>query len=854
MKDLSFFFIIIFYSVYIYYILNKVFPMSSKEKELKIEKKLSQSKHIDCDLSVGLVDKDVQDRIENGLVNKMPKHVTKSIWRILRDNVLNFFNLLLLTLFVVMLVAQLPFTYYLFMVVIGANITIGVIQDLRARHLSNKLRVVSYPVVKVLRNGKEVDIAGNELVLSDIVLLKAGDQIIVDSTVMEGTIEVNESMLTGESVNIVKHPGDIIYSGSYVTSGNAKTRVDQLGKANYAEKLTIKAKQIKNRKSEILRTLSVTFKIISFFVITISIAMVVTYILQGKFDNYSEFRETITKVAGSLVTMIPAGMYLLTSLTLAVGVIQLATKRMLVQEMYCIEMLARVDVLCFDKTGTITDGSMRVKEISILGKNDKREVEKILHTLVTATGDSNPTANALLDAYKATPILHFHSSVAFNSKRKFSAVMLEDGRSYVLGAREFLPHKDKDLDKLCEAYEKQGLRVMLLAMAKRAISIEEDLPALEPAAIVVLEDHIREDAISNILWFKNNGVQIKIISGDNPISVSEIARRVGVDNAEKYISLDGIKLEEIDEIADNYTVFGRVSPEQKEALVHALQKKGHKVAMTGDGVNDILALKAADCSIAMASGSSAAQNVSHIVSLDSNFSSLPDVVSQGRRVINNLQRTCSLFLVKTIFAIVLSVFFLIGGWINSSVIFPFVTNNVYVWEFFTIGAAAFFLSFQPNNERLSRSTFLANIATRSIPAGLTQCIIVIVFYILYLNGVLDFDTFIIYSVLTFSAASFIVLFRVCMPFDIYRVLLYIVLVLLAGSTFIADVFTPHDPHSNLSMILKLNYSTLNSSNWWVPLVGFVGALIVYAILEFISVRINWIFERKEERKLKNESI
>ena len=830
--------------------------MSPREKESKIEKKLTQSTHIDCDLSIGLTDEDVAKRVEQGLINRIPKHVTKSVWKIILDNVLNFFNILLIAIFVLMLVAGLPLKYYLFMVVLGANMTIGIIQDLRARHLSRKLRVVSYPVVNVLRNSNIVDIAGNKLVLSDIVLLKAGDQIIADSTVMEGTIEVNESMLTGESVNVVKRPGDIIYSGSYVTSGNAKTRVDQLGKANYAEKLTSKAKQIKKRKSEILKTLDTVFRVIAGFVIFFAVAQTITYALQGKFAWDGPFKETVAKLAGSLVTMIPAGMYLLTSLTLAVGIIQLATKRMLVQEMYCIEMLARVDVLCFDKTGTITDGTMRVKDIVSLGKNDKHEIEKILHTLVTSTGDSNPTAQAILESYKSTPILHFHSAVAFNSKRKYSAVMLEDGRSFVLGAREFVPHKDKDIDKLCESYEKQGLRVLLLSLSKKVISIDEELGFLNPVGILVLEDHIRPDAIANIEWFKQNGVQIKIISGDNPISVAEIAKRVGVADAEKYISLEGKTIEEVEQIADNFTVFGRVSPEQKEALVRALQDKGHKVAMTGDGVNDILALRASDCSIAMASGSSAAQNVSHIVALDSNFSSLPDVVAQGRRVINNLQRTCSLFLVKTVFAILTSLIFLIWGWINPAVKFPFETSHMYVWEFFTIGAAALFLSFQPNNEKLSRSTFLANIATRSIPAGLVQVIIAITFYAMAYGGVIDFDLALLLSVITFSASSFIVLFRVCMPFDIYRVLLYVVLVMLSIGMFLFDVFMPYVPGADgkeMSMIIGLNYHVINSSNWWIPLVGIAGAIVIYSIFEFISVRINWIFERKEERKLQNES-
>lgn len=805
--------------------------------------------HINCDLSVGLTSEQIEQRRKDGLVNKIQKHVTKSVWKIIRDNVVNFFNIFLFVIAAAMMVAQLPITYYAFLVIIVTNIIIGIIQDIRARHLVKKLRIVSYPYANALRDKKETKVLGNELVLSDIVLLKAGDQIIVDSTVMEGSIEVNESMLTGESINVLKQVGDVIYSGSYVVSGTAKTRVDKLGKENYAEQLQIKAKHTKKRASEILNAFHKIFNFLSILVSAIALVLIISYIVQGKFNSYADYQESMKYISGSLVTMLPTGMFLLTSTTLAVGVIQLAQKRMLVQELYSIEMLARVDVLCFDKTGTLTDGSMIVNSLVPQKGFDKHEVEKILHTIVTATNDSNATANALLAAYKATPILHYHSFVPFNSERKYSAVMLEDGRSFVLGAREFLPHKDKEIDKVCEAFESQGLRVLLLSLSKHVVDINDKLDNLEPVCIVVLEDHIREDAAKNIAWFKENGVAIKIISGDNPISVSAISKRVGVDGADRYISLEGKSIEEVKKLVNEYTIFGRVSPEQKEALVHALQDEGHKVGMTGDGVNDILALKTADCSIAMASGSEAAQNVSHLVTMDSNFSSLPDVVGQGRRVINNLQRTCSLFLVKTLFAIILTIFFIIVSYIDGTNGYPFQTSHMYVWEFCTIGMASLFLSFQPNEEKLSKSKFFQNIITRTIPAGLLQSLVCIIFFSLSFGGVITKDVALVCSVITFSVSSFVVLVRICMPFDVYRVMIIIIFGLLCFGMFIADRFVPSN--TSESVVLKLNYSVLNNTNWWYILIGVCSYIPAYIGFETIAVRISHKITLKGE---KNESI
>ena len=809
----------------------------------KIEKKIINVEHFNVDLEVGLNDEQVKSRIDDGLVNRIPKHVSKSYWKIIYDNLINFFNILLFAIAALMIVAGVPITSYMFLLILTANITIGLVQDIKARRLIDKLRVVSYPTVTVLRGGREIQIPANELVFSDIAVLSLGDQIVADGTILEGFVEVNESILTGESVSVKKGVGAEVLSGAYITSGKAKYRIDHLGKANYAEKLQASARYFKKPKSEILKTLSLLFRIIGFVVIGFAASLIITYVVQGKLDINTpvQFTKGVGEIAGSLVSMIPTGMYLLTSLTLAVGAIRLARRKMLVQELYTIENLARVDVLCLDKTGTITDGTMKVNDLIALGDTEEN-LEKILHTLIVSTGDNNVTAKAIAEAYKDKEEVPYYSSLPFNSERKISAVMLRDGRSMIVGAREFIPHSNKDIDRQCEEIEAEGLRVLIIAVHKQVVTPETILEDCEVVGILVLEDHIKDDAITNIEWFRKNGVQIRIISGDSPISVSAIAQKVGVKEADKFISLEGMSLEEVAAIANDYTVFGRVSPEQKKVIIESLKEHGHTVAMTGDGVNDILALKVADCSIAMASGSDAAKNVSHLVSMDSSFSSLPNVVAEGRRVINNLQRTCSLFIVKTVFAMTFTLISLILMWTGQShAEYPFSTNNMYVWELVTIGIGSLFLSLQPNNEKLSKS-FLANILTRSVPAGLTQILISIVPFIIFYvtNGsgspFISYDAAVVIAVCTFSVGSFVVFFRICMPFDKYRRLLFIVLVIFGTLLVIGDRFLIY-PNISGTGFFRVDYLLIDGSNWWLLLILIVASVPLYMGIETLSVKL-----------------
>ena len=825
------------------------------DKNIVVEELVQEDeRHFPLDAENGLTSEQVQQRIDEGLVNKIQKHVSKSYWKIITDNLLNFFNILLITISILMVIAEIEITAFAFLFILILNIAIGLYQDIHARHLVDRLRVVSYPTVQVLRDGKVSEIPANQLVLSDIVMVEVGSQLVCDGTVVKGTAEVNESMLTGESIGVLKEKGSKIYSGSYVTTGRCYYRVEKLGRENYAEQLQTKAKEFKRAKSEILNTLNYIFRILAIIVIVLGAAIFISTISKGnlKYPDVmegSEFQKTIRAISGSMVSMIPTGMYLLTSVTLAIGVIRLASHRVLVQSMYSIEMLARSDVLCLDKTGTITDGTMNVKQMVTLSNVSEEEVRRMLHTLIDATGDNNSTANAILCSYSDSKVFEFYNEIPFNSDRKFSAVMLSDGRNVVMGAREFLGCHDEEINKKCAEFERQGLRVLLVGYTTKEVRIDGDLPKLKFLAIIVIEDHIREDAYEIINWFNENDVSIRVISGDNPLCVSEIAKRAGVIGAEKFISLDGMSLDDVRLIANKYTVFGRVNPEQKQVLVEALQDEGHTVAMTGDGVNDILALKVADCSIAMASGTDATKNTAQLVSLDSNFASLPKVVAEGRRVINNLQRTCTLFLTKTFFAVFMTLIFFVVGLVKITertfINYPFITNSMYIWELFTIGIGSFFLSIQPNEERL-KDSFITNILKRTIPAGLVQLTIPLIFFIINLANPtilsadpnMSYATAITLSIIGFSVGSLIVFVRTCWPFDKYRAGLVVAILLLVAFVvwFDIDVIVEEGllKSSESKSFFCIDYELLTSDNWWILLLVCVLSAPYLIGLEYIA--------------------
>ncbi len=615
----------------------------------------------DIDVHVGLTEEEAQKRIAHGYCNVNNIKTTKTTWQIVRGNIFTFFNMLYLIITVLLCIAR-SWTNLTFLAVIIPNLILGIVQELKAKKMIEKLSLVSAPRAVVVRDGEEKEITTSEIVLDDIIQFTTGKQIVTDSIVAEGTVEVNESMITGESDAIVKNPGDLLYSGSYVTSGSCYARVENVGKDNYIEKLATEAKQQKENRSELLRTLNWIIRIIGILIIPLAAILfwqAFSHSQEG-LSFYEKFVDNMPRVAGAIIGMIPSGLFLLTTIALSVGVYRLGKKNHTsVQQLYCIEMLARVDILCLDKTGTITDGTMRVVDCLEVKNTTDYTIREIVGSMMNSFTDTNATSEALIRFFDVNKVLKPIQTIPFSSKRKFSAVTFENAGTFYLGAPEFvlIDNYDKVKSKV-DRFAAQACRVLALGHTATPLKGDTIPKNVKPIGLIVIQDHIRDEAYETIEFFRNNDVEVRVISGDNPLTVSEIAHRVGVPNANRYVSLEGLSDEEVKEIAFDYTIFGRVTPSQKRALVEAFKAKKKTVAMTGDGVNDILALKEADCSIAMASGSEATRNIANIVLMDSNFSSMPAVVAEGRRVINNIQRTSTLFLVKTIFTILLTILYL----------------------------------------------------------------------------------------------------------------------------------------------------------------------------------------------------
>lgn len=738
-----------------------------EKKERKSKAKKIEATRYTPDVKVGLTDEQVAERNTSGLTNYVENRNTKTYRSIFFGNIFTFFNMLCFAV-AIALIGVGAWSNLVFMVVILANMVIGIVQEIKAKQTIEKISLVTAPTAQVIRNKEQVEIPVSEIVLDDIVLFTLGKQICADSIVVDGEVEVNESLLTGESVPIKKKKGDTLLSGSFVVSGKCYAQVDKVGSESYTAQLAAKAKQYKKAKSELLSSLNLIIKVIGIIIIPLAIF---TYM-----NNYHQvdatISSTIKKTAGSVIGMIPAGMFLLTSLALAVGVIKLAKKRTLVQDLYSIEMLARTDVLCLDKTGTITDGTMKVNSVIQLTSGLSNTVNEIVGSMLTALEDNNQTSRALATYFGYSKELLAKTILPFSSKRKLSAVTFKNGDTYTYGAPEFvLKTKNAEVEKLVKQYASKGFRVLLLAKCDGQIDKDKIPNKVTPVAIIVIEDRIREHAAETIEWFKANGVEIKIISGDNPLTVSEVSKRVGVENAGNYISLEGLSEQQVIDAATKYSVFGRVSPEQKCILVKALKAKGHKVAMTGDGVNDILALKEADCSIAMASGSEATRNVSHLVLLDSNFNSMPSVVGEGRRVVNNIQKSSSLYLMKTLFTIMITILCLI-----FRLQYPFNTNQILLLEWCVIGAPSFFLALQPNTDKI-KGNFLVNLIAKSLPGALIFGINVVLCYI-FTQITESPDQFATMASLTLTFSGLLVLFNVCKPIDVFRGILVATMVVM----------------------------------------------------------------------------
>ena len=827
-------------------------------------------RRVNSSVDAGLNDEEIANRKQAGLINKTKMIAGKTYWEIFHTDVLSFFNILLFIIAGFIIFSncrdQSNATHWysglFFVLILLSNIIIGLYQDLKAKHLMKRLKVITTRVSKVVRNGQIVDIQPSEIVIDDILLLASGDQIPSDSILVEGNVLVNESMLTGESQNVAKKSGDILYSGSYITSGTCYARVNKVGKENYIESLTEKARAFKRNPSHILKSLKVLFRYLGVIIILAAITVFAVYGALGKFGSVDLFANAIRPIAGQFVAMIPAGLYLLTSFTLASGVLSLYRKKAHVQDFYSIEMLARSDVICVDKTGTITDGNLSVSKVDNLSKLSDQEIAQIVHSLVDATKDTNATARALLDYFKEAPLIEVERALPFTSDNKYSGMSTPLGTSYLLGAIEFLNVKNKEsLLKQSEEYTAKGYRLLVLAKGASSIKGEKYTDEVEAIAFVVLVDHVKEDALETFKWFQDNHVQVKVISGDNALTVSEIARLAGINGAEKYISIEGKSLEEVKELANEYVVFGRVTPEQKEALVIALREAKHTVAMVGDGINDMLALKRADCSIAMNSGSLSARNVSHVVLLDDNFSTMPSVVGEGRRVINNLQRTGSLFLTKTIFAGVLSFVFLIMSLVDAKYFYPFSTNNLILWEVFGIGLVAFFIALEPDSKPI-KPGFIRNIMKNAIPYAALLLFAVLASYLCFIldksgciyTGVRDFGVDPLntaagrygatgVAILSVSVLSMVVLYLTCRPLNLYRGIVVSSFAAVQLVTIIAFAF------SDGPNILNIAFDKITGENW----IAIIVIIAVLGVLALTIHNINLGLSNIKKKEIENEN-
>ena len=734
------------------------------------------------DKNYGLSNEQVSLRQEQKLINLTAKKYSKSYLNIFVNNVCTFFNLLGLIVFVALLAINAPLANFVFAGVYLANLSIGIIQELRAKKCIDKLSIVATKNIKCIRNGAEVEILGTEIVLDDVLVLSMGNQIPTDCVVLEGNVEVNESLLTGESVPVKKKVGDNLLSGSFIVSGTCKVQAIKVGKENYVEQLSAKAKSYKKPKSELMDSLKLLIKTIGIIIVPIgTLYFIKSFVLLGVDLNPSILR-TSTVVIG----MIPSGMFLLTSLTLAVGIVKLAKHNTLVQDLYSLEMLARVDTICFDKTGTITDGKMTVKELVNLTEEDF-DLNNIMSSMLGTLSDNNQTAIALFERFGQDVLYTAKEFIPFNSARKLSAVTFNEMGTFAFGAPEFVLPKDEysKFEEQINSYAKQGLRVLVLAKSSSPINNDTCPTDFTAVALITLVDNVRSDAVDTISWFKNNGVDMKVISGDNPITVAEVSKRAGIPDCDKLINLEGLTDEEVYDSATKYTIFGRVSPEQKAILIRALKDAGHVTAMTGDGVNDILALKESDCAISVASGSDAARNLAHLVLLDNNFSSMPKVVYEGRRVINNVQSSASLYLMKTLFTMILAFATFLLPYME---VYPFELSQMNLLEIFVIGVPSFFLSMQPNDSKLE-GNFINQVLKKSLPSALLMVISVAIIEIFYKTlGTMPIEVYRTMQIFALTFAGLISLYMISKPLNKYRFTLFIATLIVLLGVLLITIF------------------------------------------------------------------
>ena len=782
-------------------------------KDNTIVRKKVQTRRFNADIRYGLNSDQVNEYFENGCSNERVEPPSKTVPEIIKSNLFTYFNLVFAVLAALLILAG-SFRNLTFLPVILANLFIGIIQEIRAKNTLDKLSVLNAPKALVVREGRQFSIPAEELVLDDIVIFKAGNQICADAIVVDGEVSVNESLLTGESDEISKKPGDELMSGSFIVSGECYARLDKVGEDSYISKLTLEAKAMNSEEqSEMIRVLDKLVGVVGILIIPIGLLL----FGQQFFFSGASFSKSITSMVAAVIGMIPEGLYLLASVALVVSVMRLASKKVLVHDMKCIETLARVNVLCVDKTGTITENTMEVNgEIPMDGYDSQSmaPLKQIISDFASAMSSDNITMKAMKDYFNKPSGRKAVSVSPFSSQFKYSGAAFEDG-SYVLGAPEFVLREDYDnYREQIEQYSSEGYRVLVFGIYDGVIDGKALTGKVTPLGLVFLSNPIRKEAPETFKYFENQGVEIKVISGDNPVTVSQVALQAGIANADNYIDASTLTTDEtIEDAVLRYTVFGRVTPDQKRKFVRALKKAGRTVAMTGDGVNDVLALKDADCSVAMASGSDAAAQASQLVLLDSNFACMPSVVMEGRRVVNNIERSASLFLVKNIFSFLLSLFsvcFMIN--------YPLEPSQISLISMFTIGVPAFFLALQPN-KNIIQGHFLSNVLIKALPAGITDFLVVgalVVFGQVFEVGETDISTA---CTMLLAIVGFVILYNISKPMNALRWCVWggCIVGLLGCSIYLGDLFAMRGMSTKCIMLFvvfaiitepALRYSTI----------------------------------------------
>lgn len=809
--------------------------MKTRTTEKKSELIRQPVKRIEASPTLGLTRQQAEERMVKGWNNAPVDPPSKTVKEIITSNLFTYFNLIFATIAALLIFVG-AFRDLTFLPVILCNTMVGIIQEIRSKKVLDNLNVLNAPKATVVRDGNPQVLPADQVVLDDVVIFAAGNQICADAIVLEGEVQVNESLLTGESDEITKKPGDSLMSGSFIVSGSCHARLDKVGADSYISKLTLEAKASRQgEQSEMIRSLNRLVQIVGFLIIPIGAVLFGQQYLLGN----SSIKESVQGMVAAVIGMIPEGLYLLASVALVVSVMRLAGKKVLVHDMKCIETLARVNVLCVDKTGTITENTMKVSNVVPLEPYDPDAMEP-LHALIGdfahAMSRDNITMAAMQEYFTENTGKIASSVTSFSSAFKYSSATFEE-TSYVLGAPEFVLREDyASYQEIIETYGNEGYRVLVFGAYEGIPDGKELTEKVVPYGLVLLANPIRKEAWETFQYFADQGVDIKVISGDNPVTVSRVASQAGIAHSENYIDASTLQTEEeIDRAVLEYTVFGRVTPAQKRQFVRSLKKAGKTVAMTGDGVNDVLALKDADCSVAMASGSDAAAQASQLVLLESNFSCMPSVVLEGRRVVNNIERSASLFLVKNIFSFLLAMFSM-----AFMMTYPLEPSQISLIGMFTIGIPAFLLAMEPN-KKMIQGHFLSNVLLKALPAGLTDVLIVGFLTVFGKVFGLTNEEISTAATLLLAIVGLMILFNISKPMNKFRWVIWFGMVagLLFCSIFLKDLFAIGKITTKCGLVL------------------IIFAIATEPLLRYISILIrnisNWKKRRNEkkmEKKLK----